>query len=478
MFLPRNLLRNLRLSLREAGWPLSLALLGCVAMALLALTINVVWVGRGEEQLSHIVRTRDRIDRLSDLNERLALAESAQHGYLVEGDPRYLPPYDLAVRQLRSQLAAVEKDLAQDDAGSARLGNAVNALSVALGERIAEMDTTISLARDSDLLQARNVFQANEGRKKGERIRTVLTRMEQSEQRYLERQRTIRRNLVLGLRISLALTTLVVLSCVFLMVRRLLGDVARAQAEQAALAQQQQQLDALVRQRTQDMEKLAVEYQLDVERERRTLARELHDELGAILTATKIDLHWIGKQLGDSLPAVADKLAKTQRNLDHGIQFKRQLVQDLHPSLLTTFGLGAAIRTLAEDSAARGNWQLTLSVPEDLGAINEVQGLIVYRIIQEALHNATKYASAQSVSISLIIDTAYLKLEVADDGIGMNPSQIPDNRYGLTGMRHRVIAVGGSLNVISARGEGVTVCALIPRHIDTAMRTASHPLPL
>ncbi|WP_148717296.1 CHASE3 domain-containing protein [Chitinolyticbacter meiyuanensis] len=464
----RRIHHALSRSAREAGWSLALALAACVAAALVALAINVLWVSRSEAQLVHIVETRDRIDQLRLLDQLLSQAESAQRGYLILGDSRYATPYNDRVDLLRQQLSELQQGIARNAEVEARLGEPVRRLAMTISEKIAEMDVTLKFANAGDFVQAREVFRTNVGLQKTMKISSIVTGLVQFETQYLVEQRKGRDKLLFALRSSMAVTTLLVLLCVVLMLKRLLGDVMRAQTEREALRQRERELDALVRQRTDEMERLAVQYQLDVERERHRLARELHDELGAILTATKIDLHWVLRQLHDQYPMISDKLAKTQRNLDQAIQFKRRLVQELHPSLLSTFGLLAAIRTLAEEAAGRGEWQLTLNLPEDGAQINEVQGLIIYRIVQETLHNAVKYAEANSVSISLIVDVEFLKLEVADDGVGMDPNRVTPNHYGITGMRHRVTAIGGRINIVSAPGEGVMVCALIPRRIEAA----------
>ncbi|WP_255988718.1 CHASE3 domain-containing protein [Chitinolyticbacter albus] len=460
----RHHLTALRNWADQVGWPLALALAGCVAAALFALLINILWLSRSEAQLQRVIDARDRIELLREVDHAVARAESAQRGFLIQGDARYLAPYQDRVTRLRDVLARLQQSIARHEESEARLGDPVRRLAVTVGEKLSEMDVTINLARDGNLAQAHDVLNTRVGLQKGIKISSSIDALIHFEQQNLIEQRKARVMLLNVLRLSLLATTALVLLCVILMLRRVLRDTAQNRREQQQLLQHQSELDSLVKQRTSEMEQLALDYQLDVERERYRLARELHDELGAVLTATKIDLYWVQRQVQDQHPAIADKLAKTQRNLDHGIQFKRQLVLDLHPSLLSTFGLIAATRTLAEDAAARGNWALTLNLPdENNNDINEVQGLIVYRVVQETLNNAVKYSHATELSLSLLVDTDYLKLEIADNGVGMDLNRLPEGTYGISGMHRRVTAIGGKITIASAPGDGVFLCALIPR---------------
>jgi signal transduction histidine kinase len=208
---------------------------------------------------------------------------------------------------------------------------------------------------------------------------------------------------------------------------------------------------------------LALDYQSDVERERQKLARELHDELGSILTATKMDVSWVIRKTKEELPEVSEKLKKTMRYLDQGIQFKRQVVQDLHPSVISTFGLWPSIKMLIEDMADRNQWEVDIILPEENGAkVSETIGLITYRLVQETLNNCSKYANASKVSVHIVVELNFLKLEIEDNGVGMDLQNMDGTTHGLSGMRHRVMAIGGKMELISEPGKGVITQAMMP----------------
>jgi signal transduction histidine kinase len=222
---------------------------------------------------------------------------------------------------------------------------------------------------------------------------------------------------------------------------------------------------------TKLLRSLALDYQADVERERQKLSRELHDELGSIFTATKMDLAWVIKKLATIAPEIAEKLIKTTGYVDQGIQYQRHIVQELHPSMISTFGFWPALTALINDAASRNNWRLKLSLPDENIKLNTTISLVAYRIVQESLNNANKYAKAKSVSVDLMLDEKYLKLEIEDDGIGFDMNALVGNTHGLAGMRNRVLAIGGHFEIISAPSKGMLTRVLIP--LDVVAEKAS-----
>ena len=216
---------------------------------------------------------------------------------------------------------------------------------------------------------------------------------------------------------------------------------------------------------------MALDYQTDVERERQKLSRELHDDLGSIFTATKMDLAWCMKKLADSTPEIAEKLNKTIGYVDQGIAYQRRIVQELHPSMISTFGFWPALNALIKDAAERNKWQLTLNLPDVVTPLNETISLVTYRIVQESLNNASKYAKAKAVSVDIMLDDQHIKLEISDNGIGVEMTTVNELTHGLSGMRHRVLAIGGHFEMVSNLNQGVLIRALIP--LDIAIKTSN-----
>lgn len=444
--------------LRQLGWQAIASLACCVAVAALAMFTNEKLAALTDSQSHEVLVTRDRISSLRLLWLNLLQAESAQRGYLVKLDDRYLAPYRQAVQQARYHLAQLDQPATPDTVG---LSRDAQKLSLAVGARLAEMELTLDFATKGQLEQAYGVLATDRGLALSRDIDTMVTRITTHESRRLGEQQQALGRAIRWLRLSMATGTLLIMAMVFLMLQRLLGDIQQKNRQAQWLESRQRMLDEQVQARTRQMEQLAEGYQMDVERERERLARELHDELGAILTATKMDIAWARRQLAQSHPEIVDKLGRTQVNLDQGIQFKRRIVQDLHPPLLRTFGLCEALRALAEECAERNHWVLDLTLPEQ-APLSDLASLAIYRILQETLNNAAKYAGATQVSVHLVVDGEHAKLEIQDNGVGMDLAQLPAGTHGLLGMRHRVTAIGGKIDLRSEPGQGLFTQALIP----------------
>ncbi|TJZ78747.1 sensor histidine kinase [Chitiniphilus eburneus] len=230
------------------------------------------------------------------------------------------------------------------------------------------------------------------------------------------------------------------------------------------LEHSQDSLELLVQERTTQLEELAGHLQDLSEREKAKLARELHDELGAILTAIRIDISWLQRSLGELPPMGAAKLQRMLTNLDRGIQLKRRIMEGMRPTLLSTFGIVVTLRELVREVAALNQWALTLHLPDDDLQLSEELSITVFRVTQEALTNAAKYAEATRVSIVLSVDERELLLAVEDNGVGINEqdAQAP-RRHGILGMKHRVFARGGSFELQKVAPHGTRVVARMPR---------------
>jgi signal transduction histidine kinase len=250
----------------------------------------------------------------------------------------------------------------------------------------------------------------------------------------------------------------------FILLFRNLGiQIDRQARVQRQLITQQGELDQLVTERTRQLEALGWHLQAVSENEKTQLARELHDELGAILTASKMDVAWASRKLRDSEPAIAEKLARALANLDQGIALKRRIIEDMRPTVLANFGLVTALRTLADEAAQRNNWMLELQLPADDIQLDEQTEIALFRVAQESLTNAAKYARASRVSIGLLIDDAQVALSISDNGVGITPADLKrTHTHGLLGMRQRVAAHGGKFDIHRATPSGTDIHVVMP----------------
>jgi signal transduction histidine kinase len=262
----------------------------------------------------------------------------------------------------------------------------------------------------------------------------------------------------------------------FILLFRNLGiQIDRQARVQRQLITQQEELDQLVNERTRQLEALGWHLQAVSENEKTQLARELHDELGAILTASKLDVAWANRKLKDSAPDIADKLKRALANLDQGIALKRRIIEDMRPTVLANFGLVTALRTLADEAAQRNNWTLELHLPADDIQLGEQTEIALFRVAQESLTNAAKYARASKVSIALQVGDGQVALHIADNGVGITPADLKrTHTHGLLGMRQRVAAHGGRFDIRRGVPNGTDIDVVMP---SASIATPSVDLP-
>ncbi|OYU45213.1 MAG: hypothetical protein CFE44_08730 [Burkholderiales bacterium PBB4] len=229
---------------------------------------------------------------------------------------------------------------------------------------------------------------------------------------------------------------------------------------------ERERLEQEVRQRTAQLTELTHYLQTAREDERNRLARNLHDDLGALLTSAKLDAARIRSRMvtAGTAPEAMELLAHLVSTLNTGIALGRRIIEDLRPSALGTLGLVATLEILvdeyAENSGLKVHRQLTTV------HLHESAELMVYRLVQEALTNISKHAKARQVWVTLSLQDHVVEVGVRDDGAGFDSHTKPASVYGLVGMRYRVEAEGGSLLVVSAPGAGTLIQARIPQSPD------------
>ena len=232
------------------------------------------------------------------------------------------------------------------------------------------------------------------------------------------------------------------------------------QREQEIQRDERNRLEALVRERTATLTELANHLQQVREDERGHLARELHDELGSLLTAAKLDVARLKSKIDLSAPDVGERVSHLVETLNSGIALKRRIIEDLRPSSLSNLGLTTALEILAREFGERSGIEVTANLEQV--ELPESTQLTVYRIVQESLTNIGKYAKASHVLVSVHNYPTYVTVQIQDDGEGFETSAMRPNSHGLAGMRHRVEAAGGRLTVSSELGKGTAISAVIP----------------
>ncbi len=223
------------------------------------------------------------------------------------------------------------------------------------------------------------------------------------------------------------------------------------------------ELTERLRTRSEELEFLSRRMVRQHEEERRRLSLALHDETAQVLAAVKLQLGTVAERVE---PVLRQRVERSMALVDTSLTGIRNLTQALRPSLLDDLGLAPALRSLVAEFAAQHGGRVTIDVPEGLPIVSEESEVVLYRALQEGLANVGRHAKATLVEVSIRATANALQLEVRDDGRGFEPGDLPrlesDGHLGLTGMRERAMAAGGSLVVNATPGAGVTLCVSVP----------------
>lgn len=430
-----------------------------------AMAIGALWIAdAGFESLNRsfgdIARAGEVVRVTRDLRLALVDAETGQFGYTLTGDPRYLDPFTLATTRLPEIRTRLGR-LATADRDERLLFREIEAN---LDRILQHWQITVEWVRKDDALRAQAVIQSGRGKAIMDLLREDIARLER-----IHEARATRFTEIWGQSLTAVRVVLIVLIALivglFLLVLRYAQNAVEDERKQKALVQRERdRLEQAVRERTLELSELAGYLQQVRERERFSLARELHDELGALLTASKMTVAWMLRQR-EALPAPSlDKLRKLDRLLEQGVQLKRRVIEGLAPSALANLGLKAALEGLADQVASTGALHARVLAVGEAHEPAPETGIALYRVAQEALTNVQNHAHATEAWIELDCSADWVELRVRDNGKGFDASaRSKAKAHGLRGMRHRAESLGGVISVSSVPGQGTRVIFRVPR---------------
>jgi signal transduction histidine kinase len=223
----------------------------------------------------------------------------------------------------------------------------------------------------------------------------------------------------------------------------------------------------------EDLERLSARLVDVQEQERRTLARELHDEVGQALTAVKMDIGIALRADVDS--RVRDALEEAREISETTLRSVRDMSQLLHPSVLDDFGLPATLTTYLRNFSQRTGIRAQLAETMDARLAPEIE-VCVYRIVQEALSNVAQHSGATACTVTLNSGGGLLRLIVEDNGEGVGAANTlaAGRGLGLIGMRERAQALGGTFTIADREGAGTIVVVTLPLGASAAGDAAGH----
>jgi len=428
-----------------------------VLAAVILISINEAGYRLSTQATTSIEEAQDTRGVVNKLLQHMLDAETGQRGYLLTGDPKYLEPYDVAIADVNQTLDELRRLYTPYPRELAEFAS----LSRNVSRKLAEMDLSVRMRKQGNEEAWKFVLTTDVGMEQMTAIRTQIVKLAASSNTKMQVAQTqIARSLLLS-RLGIALMALAGLLAFYMYLRQTRALLDSGKREQESLQRERDQLDKEVRDRTATLAELATHLQQVREDERGHLARELHDELGALLTAAKLDVARIKSRLGTISPEAAERIQHLIETLNSGIALKRRIVEDLRPSSLSHLGLVASLEILAREFEDRSGLSITTDL--EMVELGGAAQLTVYRLVQESLTNMGKYADAAQAEISLHNFDSYIAVEVKDNGKGFDSANISASSHGLAGMRHRVEAAGGRLTVTSTPGEGTRIFAVLPK---------------
>ncbi|MRT22043.1 histidine kinase [Comamonas sp. CAH-2] len=408
------------------------------------------------QSLSNLAHAYDTRTALSTLTKEMLDAETGLRGYLLTSDENYLKPYNEAIQNISSTLQRIRQLIETTPQGM----EFFIPMSHSISRKTAEMDLSLRLFREGNADALKFVMFTDMGNTDMSNIRELAHKLDTlTAERAGRYQQDINSSLIMG-RIGVATVTLFGLFAFYLYLRQNNMVDRLHKREQALLSEERSRLENLVRERTATLTELANHLQQVREDERGHLARELHDELGALLTAAKLDVARLKSRIDMGNPEIADRIKHMTETLNSGIALKRRIVEDLRPSSLANLGLSTSLEILTSEFAQRSG--IEVEAIFEAVELPEATELTIYRLVQESLTNIGKYAKASQIQVTVHRYPTYVAVQIKDNGEGFDLASIRPNSHGLAGMRHRVEAAGGRLTINSALGAGTTVSAIIP----------------
>lgn len=432
--------------------PIAFTLAIVVAVVMVLISEAAYW--RSVGTLNEITAIGSARTHIQGLRQGILATQTAQRSYLLTERREYLATYNKALQAIDASFVFLQQRYAtapRHAAVLARLHGVTDDLLLQLASTIHQHDMGKRIVlEDSDDVQMEEIRALSAQLLEAEDINTSA------------RQNEIYQTLMLS-RLGVAFLSAISLLALIMYLRQSFALERQQQAVQRIVQTERDRLELEVRQRTAQLTELTNHLQTAREDERSRLARNLHDDLGALLTSAKLDAARIRSRLvaAGAAPEALDLLAHLVSTLNSGIALGRRIIEDLRPSALGTLGLIATLEILVGEYAQHSGLQVH-SVLEPV-SLDENAELMVYRLVQEALTNISKHAHAREVWISLSLRDGLVDVSVRDDGAGFDTQVQATSAYGLVGMRFRVEAEGGTLTVVSSRGQGTLIRVRIPQ---------------
>ena len=416
-----------------------------------------------------VKRIRADSDQLANLSEmrtsvfelQIAMldAETGQRGYLLTRDALYLRPYRDAAVKLAQITAALMTTAATDPV----LLTQIRKVTVLCAEKMGELTATVKMVEQGVPGDALEVVNSDEGEHVMDAFRAESKGLlDQIGSRAAAVRFSSARD-VQWTRVAFVGLGMLTLALLMVTIRLLKRDFSRLEGRRQEAMSEQQRLEAVVKERTAELSNLTTYLQTVTEQEKAELAHNLHDELGGLLTAAKMDLAWLQGRASAIEPQVHSKLEALAQGIDEAMNVKRRVVEDLRPALLEHFGLATALQAYFDETCTKAGLKCQTAVPENSEWIPQEFAMALFRVAQESLTNIIRHAAAQNVKLEFAIDAHQFRMSIADDGVGMaDAAPRASASHGVAGMRHRIESLHGVFRIGPNGPRGTRVDVVVP----------------
>jgi len=225
---------------------------------------------------------------------------------------------------------------------------------------------------------------------------------------------------------------------------------------------ERREFEEKLKQRTSQLRNLASKLQSVREEERKMISREIHDELGQMLTVLKIQISLLSNKITDN-DLIKSKFKSVEKLIDNSIESVQKIASKLRPGLLDELGLVPAIEWQTQDFMEKTGIDCVCTLPKEEINLDQDKSTALFRIFQESIFNTARHANANKILINLQEVNNQLVLEIIDNGKGITQNQLSDPKsLGLLGMKERAHILGGSVEIKSSMNNGTSVKAVIP----------------
>lgn len=428
--------------------------------------ITIYSLGQYETLVMKINAIHERSAVVADIKNTLLTRESSLQRYLLTSQPvfdQYASTKDMEKLQ-PDHLQEAQKKMRESATQDMPLLELISTLDQTITLYNASIQPILMLTTQGKFAQAGEMLVQEAHHQPMLQFKNAIDAIELYQSAQLGKLMALRDQAILWTRIATVVLGAVILSLITALIYLIDRELSTQKFYQEKLSREVQHLSAQLLEHADELADLSTHLQNSTEQEKAQLARDLHDEFGGLLTTLKIDLAWMEGRAEIVDSALAERTLQVSNRVNELIDLKRRVVENLRPSLLDNLGIEAALTWYVKDVAERAGLLLTLDIEPLVPRPGPEISIAFFRVAQEALTNTIKYAQATALSVHLKALPGKFQLRIIDNGIGMDQRERSKRTpaHGLLSMRHRTVALGGTLRIESEPGQGMTIIATVP----------------